>query len=253
MASSAGRSAQREFFRARRATRRSLACRLLIAVGGAGLSIAVLVRWGIQLSHDRLELTVFLAAVIVAAAAVVSASRMRKSDPGRWERGAAGERRTAEILAELPPRRWGVLHDLPVPGSRSNVDHLVIGPTGVWVVDSKTTLGEVRVGWRSVLLGGRRLDPSVTAWEASVVSERIGSPVSALIAVHARDGAFSLPRRGRSIGQGVRVVAAEGLPRRLRKGRKHLTGREVDSLLDLARAELVPGPARARQQVGNLG
>jgi hypothetical protein len=35
-----------------------------------------------------------------------------------------------------------VLHDLRVPGSRSTIDHVVVAPSGVWVVDSK---------WRSEL------------------------------------------------------------------------------------------------------
>jgi Nuclease-related domain len=30
-----------------------------------------------------------------------------------------------------------VLHDLAVPGSRANIDHLVIKPGGVFVIDSK--------------------------------------------------------------------------------------------------------------------
>jgi hypothetical protein len=30
-----------------------------------------------------------------------------------------------------------VLHDCAIPRSRANIDHLVIGPTGVWIVDAK--------------------------------------------------------------------------------------------------------------------
>jgi hypothetical protein len=39
-----------------------------------------------------------------------------------------------------------VFHDLAVPGSPANVDHLVIGPTGVFVIDSKRWRGRVRQG-----------------------------------------------------------------------------------------------------------
>ena len=52
-------------------------------------------------------------------------------DAVAWRRGAAGERRTAGLLAVLERQGWAVLHDLAVPGSRTNVDHLVIGPGGV--------------------------------------------------------------------------------------------------------------------------
>jgi len=30
-----------------------------------------------------------------------------------------------------------VLHDRAIPGSRANIDHIGIGPTGVWVIDTK--------------------------------------------------------------------------------------------------------------------
>src|ERR1700722_15213110 len=45
--------------------------------------------------------------------------------PGRWWRGAVGEMATASLLGRLPARKWVVLHDLRVPGSRANIDHLV--------------------------------------------------------------------------------------------------------------------------------
>jgi hypothetical protein len=39
-----------------------------------------------------------------------------------WRRGAAGERRTARLLAPLERCGWAVLHDLALPGSRANID-----------------------------------------------------------------------------------------------------------------------------------
>ena len=46
---------------------------------------------------------------------------------------AADERAMALQLATLPPA-YALLHDLRLPGSKGNVDHLVIGPGGVFVV-----------------------------------------------------------------------------------------------------------------------
>lgn len=46
---------------------------------------------------------------------------------------AADERSMALQLATLPPA-YALLHDLRLPGSKGNVDHLVIGPGGVFVV-----------------------------------------------------------------------------------------------------------------------
>ncbi len=63
-----------------------------------------------------------------------------------WERGAEGERRTAEALAALPAHEWTVFHDVPWPGRpRANVDHVAVGPTGIFVIDSKHWSGSITV------------------------------------------------------------------------------------------------------------
>ena len=156
------------------------------------------------------------------------------------ERAAAGERRTAEILCGLPSRRWAVLHDLALPGSNANVDHLAFGPTGAWLVDTKTTRGTVRVGWRSVRVGERRIDPAPTCWEAEVVGDRLGVDVRAVIVVHSTAPGARFPHRGRRIGRGVRVVAPEGLTGRLRRGRRRLSTVQIEELYERARTELGP-------------
>jgi hypothetical protein len=55
------------------------------------------------------------------------------------------------MLAGLP-EGFVVFHDLHVPGSPANIDHLVVGPTGVFVVDSKAYTGTLTAGgdtlWR---------------------------------------------------------------------------------------------------------
>ena len=62
-----------------------------------------------------------------------------------FEKGAAGETRTAEALAALGPE-WVVLHDQRWPGRRlANIDHVVIGPGGIFVIDSKNWSGDLRV------------------------------------------------------------------------------------------------------------
>lgn len=58
-----------------------------------------------------------------------------------WERGAVGEELLAQRLADLPDT-FRVLHDRRVPGTRANIDHIVIGPTGVWVIDAKRYKGK---------------------------------------------------------------------------------------------------------------
>ncbi|MET0782079.1 MAG: nuclease-related domain-containing protein [Lacisediminihabitans sp.] len=53
-----------------------------------------------------------------------------------WERGAVGEERMARRLIDLPDT-FRVLHDRRIRGTRANIDHIAIGPSGVWVIDAK--------------------------------------------------------------------------------------------------------------------
>ncbi|MGB8652276.1 MAG: nuclease-related domain-containing protein [Mycobacteriales bacterium] len=52
----------------------------------------------------------------------------------KWRIGAEGEKATGKVLARLGAE-WTVRHDLQ--GRYGNVDHLVIGPPGVFLIDSK--------------------------------------------------------------------------------------------------------------------
>jgi hypothetical protein len=181
-----------------------------------------------------------VAATAAGIACLGTAWRARpRRDPDRWLRGAAGEIATARALDRLPARRWVVLHDRAVPGSRANLDHLVIGPSGVWVVDTKTTRATVRAGWRTVRFGERRLDPAAILWESKIVADRLGVPVRPLIAVHGR----GLRRRGGRSG-GVRVVPAARVNRPIRWGRRRMDPVEVAEAL--RQAERVFRPAAVR-------
>lgn len=59
---------------------------------------------------------------------------------------AFSEPRTALALRPLEDRGWRVLHDRRWPGStRANVDHVVVGPPGVMVIDTKHWAGPVEL------------------------------------------------------------------------------------------------------------
>jgi hypothetical protein len=91
-----------------------------LGIGAAGGVLGSLVA-------PRLGLIV---ATLVAVAAGWGLRFQPSPDAVAWRRGAAGERRTARLLGPLERQGWAVLHDLAVPGSRANLDHLAIGPGG---------------------------------------------------------------------------------------------------------------------------
>ncbi|MGE0308913.1 MAG: NERD domain-containing protein, partial [Acidimicrobiia bacterium] len=85
-------------------------------------------------------------------------------DGAKWAKGATGEELLGPKLEKIAAAVDGrVLHDRSIPGSSANLDHLVVVPSGVYVVDAKRWSGEVELrdvgGWfRSdlrVYVGGR--------------------------------------------------------------------------------------------------
>ncbi len=67
-----------------------------------------------------------------------------------WAKGAKGERELAAALENLP----GIvaLHDRKLPRTMGNIDHLIVAPAGVFVVDAKAYDGALRIRDRGGLL-----------------------------------------------------------------------------------------------------
>jgi hypothetical protein len=61
-----------------------------------------------------------------------------------WETGAVGEEALGAHLAATCPDAV-VLHDRCMPGSRANIDHIAVAPSGVFVIDSKRYKGRIEV------------------------------------------------------------------------------------------------------------
>jgi hypothetical protein len=134
-------------------------------------------------------------------------------DASAWWRGAIGERRTARLLDPLERQGWAVLHDLAVPGSAANIDHLAIGPGGVFVIDSKQYRGRLQLDAVGKLWHGRHpLAPALRAvsWEADQAARVLPDPGVAVVPIVVVHGA-QVPW-GKVVTNGVPVVAARRLP-----------------------------------------
>lgn len=73
-------------------------------------------------------------------------------DAGRhYAKGAVGEQRLGASFDELHESGVLTLHDRRLPGSKANIDHIVVAATGVWVVDAKRYSGRLskvdKGGW----------------------------------------------------------------------------------------------------------
>ncbi|QNN52318.1 nuclease-related domain-containing protein [Nocardioides mesophilus] len=99
-----------------------------------------------------------------------------------FEQGADGEVATAAILATLPPG-WISLHDVRWPGRRlANVDHVLIGPGGVFVIDSKNWTGRISLDGGHLRQNGYSREKAVAgAADAALAVSELISPYAAWV------------------------------------------------------------------------
>lgn len=161
-------------------------------------------------------------------------------DAVAWLRGIRGEQEAARRLAALGPE-WVVLHSIPIGQKESDVDHLVIGPPGVFVVNSKRHRdARVWVAGGRLLVNGRRTDhirnSAFEATRIAAILQRAGHavPVTPIVAI---SGARDLTVRATPEWKGtvVEVLHMPGLVRFLRKrGRRPAASVDVATLAALA-------------------
>ena len=78
--------------------------------------------------------------------AAVVAATVAHDDPSirAWEKGGNGESRLAAFIEREVGDAVIALHDRIIPATRAaNIDHVVVAPTGVWVIDAKTYKGKL--------------------------------------------------------------------------------------------------------------
>lgn len=84
---------------------------------------------------------------------VLAALLGKRSSAYSWRRGLAGERRVGADLEGFAAAGWRVLHSVPLAGD-VDIDHLLIGPAGVFTVNTKFHRGaRIWVGDEAVKIG----------------------------------------------------------------------------------------------------
>ncbi len=150
-----------------------------------------------------------------------------------WDIGAGGEERLGPILASLEADGFVVLHDLRVPRGRENIDHLIIGPPGIFVVETKTYKGSVRVRGGELYINGRRkttffeqVDRQLAAVESALDVTKVGGFICVL------GGDF--PWFGRPAARGIEVTPPKRLIETVRTLPAILDAEQVAHLAQLA-------------------
>jgi hypothetical protein len=106
----------------------------------------------------------------------------KRTDERAWRMGARGERVSRWLLGRLPSR-WHVFHDIPVGERGANIDHVVVGPAGVFTVNTKNRKGKVWLAPGTLLVNGHKTDylPKATreaARASKLLEAALGRPVS---------------------------------------------------------------------------
>lgn len=203
--------------------------RITLAAVSGGAALVLLVLLGPRAA---------LAGGLLAAAAAL-VWQWRRDDHRTWLQGARGEERTARRLQRLEMDGYVVLHDRQIPGSRANLDHLVICPSGLVVVVDSKQWGRnrfVKGDGRSLRVGrvGGKKVVAAAAFERRRVAELLARdlgpadapPVAAVLAIHGG----RLPAWRTPVVDGIPLVPA----RRIRSWIKELDdGRPDIGLLGL--------------------
>lgn len=171
-------------------------------------------------------------AAILGAAMIVGIMRTEWLDS--WRIGAEGERKTASYLAELEEAGFIVRHDRRVPGYVGNVDHIAVGPTGVWVIETKSYRGRVELYGDRLEINDQPRDRIIDQVYKEAVAVQIalgdrlsslGMTVTPVLCLHRAKLGW-----GNKSGKGVRIVDGRGLVKLVRSGESRLSPAQIEGL-----------------------
>lgn len=216
-----------------RALVQRLRLRTLVALGVLAVATALLGR------ELGLHSALFLASEVALLAAMFVVSRYVMPLVERRDRGATGEEQVGSLLDGLEGRGWQAIHDASL--GRGNVDHILIGPAGVFTVETKSHPGPVKVS--------RIHGATFTQAQAQrrAIAHATGLPVEPLIVYSRAWVDRPLARR-----KGVRVVPARMLAGYLERRETTLTPDDARQARDLVATALREHrAARLRRRAGS--
>lgn len=163
----------------------------------------------------------------------------RYTSAGIWRRGLTGERRMTRILRfTLERRGYRVLHARSIPG-HGKVHQLVIGPSGVWLIDNRAWHPDTEIEEHGgkLFIDGRSGQATAEALHetartvARLLSQRLGTEVAATAVVAVHGGRL----RRRLTAHGVSVLRATRTPGWIRRRRaagqaRHYSRDQVDAM-----------------------
>lgn len=163
-----------------------------------------------------------------------------RTEERAWRIGADGEEAVAAQLLALGPG-WGVLHAVRVGERGSDIDHIVVGPGGVFTINAKNhPTASIWVGGDTFMVNGQRV-PYIrnsrheAKRAARLLTEQAGFPVSVtgIIAVMGAQRGFTV--REQPTDGAVAVVTRRQISHHLLAQPERLSLREAMAIFDVAR------------------
>jgi hypothetical protein len=162
------------------------------------------------------------------------------TDERAWRIGADGEEKVAAQLAKAAKKdpRWRFVHSIPVGERGSDIDHLVVGPGGVFTVNAKHhPRAKIWVGGNTFMVNGSR-QPYIrnsrheAARAAKLLTAACGFPVHVeglVVTVNAADVVI------KQQPDGVHVTWRNNLAKWLIRHGDIYTSGTIDAIFDAAR------------------
>jgi hypothetical protein len=145
--------------------------------------IAVVILVGLSFAHLWL-LGLTLAVLVVIADTIIRARRVFAGPAA--VRQAAARRNTCKQLAKLERAGYRAVHDVAIPGTEDQIDHMVMGPAGVFAIDSEAwdkrlpvRTRNARQLWHGPFSMKDRLEHArgEAEWAKTRLSSALGTPV----------------------------------------------------------------------------
>jgi hypothetical protein len=153
-----------------------------------------------------------------------------------WYLGALGEILVAEKLERLGPA-WRVINAVPVGSGGSDIDHVVVGPAGVFTLNTKAHANKkVWAAGRALRINGFQQDyvrnsQFEAARASKLLTTAVGRPIEVtplIVLVGVSEVSYGWRRPV------VDVVTSRGIVRNLRRRRKILSPDAVSEIADVA-------------------
>jgi len=177
------------------ARRRGLELAFRPVLVGVLALLAILLAWSVV----GLRGTSLVLFELGAIGAMLIAGRLYSDQADRWLRGAEGEKAVGKVCTELEADGWHAIHDVSL--GHGNVDHILVGPGGIFTIETKSHRGRIPID---------HIDPRMfkQAYAQKKLLERItGRDVQALLVFSRAYLVGSVPAQRR----GVTVLPARML------------------------------------------